>query len=209
MILNKKNMKNTVYVFSLFFLMACKVGNKNNVVEPPVVKELTKLEKLFLLPQDSVMDYYDLSNDSIVVFPDLSGYTIKSLNLSGNLLDTLIVDFLPQKIEKLNLSHNHYKAHVCIAKNTIPFLRELNFSYNSLNCIHINEPLYRIILSHNNLSTIVLYHQNIQYLDISYNSELKERVDFVPSLIDTIVRDGVADGKPLISKIYAGSIFWD
>lgn len=67
------------------------------------------------------MDYYDLSNDSIVTFPDLSGYIIKSLNLSGNLLDTLVIDFLPQKIENLNLSHNHYKARVYIGENAIPF----------------------------------------------------------------------------------------
>ena len=76
-------MKNIGYVFFFFFLISCKVGNKNKVVELPVVEELTKLEKLFLLPQDSVMDYYDLSNDSIVAFPDLSGYIIKSINLSG------------------------------------------------------------------------------------------------------------------------------
>ncbi|WP_270439369.1 hypothetical protein [Bacteroides bouchesdurhonensis] len=199
-------MKNIGYVFFFFFLISCKIGNKNKVVELPVVEELTKLEKLFLLPQDSAMDYYDLSNDSIVAFPDLSGYIIKSLNLSGNLLDTLVVDFLPQKIENLNLSHNHYKARVYIGENAIPFLKELDFSYNSLSSIGISEPLYRIILSHNNLSTITLNHKNIQYLDVSYNSNLAERVDFDPSKIDTIVRDGVADGKRLISKMRVGII---
>lgn len=85
-------------------------------------------------------------------------------------------------------------------------MKELDFSYNSLSSIGISEPLYRIILSHNNLSTITLNHKNIQYLDISYNSNLAERVDFDPSKIDTIIRDGVADGKRLISKMRVGII---
>ena len=35
---------------------------------------------------------------------------------------------------------------------------------------------------------------------------MAERVDFDPSKIDTIIRDGVADGKRLISKMRVGII---
>ena len=60
-------------------------------------------------------------------------------------------------------------------------------------------PLYRIIVSHNDLSSVCLNHKNIQYLDISYNSNMSERVTFNPAKIDTIVREGVADGKRLLA----------
>lgn len=201
-------MKNISSVFCIcfFFLLSCKVGNENKVMASQEARELTRLEKLFLLPHDSVMNYCDLSNDSITSFPDLSGYIIKSLDLSGNLLDTLIVGFLPQKIEKLNLSRNRYKGNVYIGRNTIPSLKELDFSYNLLSRIDIGEPLYRVVLSHNDLNIITFNHHNIQYLDISYNPNIPERVDFEPSMIDTIIREGVAGGKPLISKIRIGVI---
>lgn len=64
---------------------------------------------------------------------------------------------------------------------------------------NIGEPLYRISLSHNDLSSVCLNHKNIQYLDISYNSNMSERVTFNPVKIDTIVREGVADGKRLLA----------
>ena len=64
---------------------------------------------------------------------------------------------------------------------------------------NIGDPLYRISLSHNDLSSVCLNHKNIQYLDISYNSNMSERVTFNPAKIDTIVREGVADGKRLLA----------
>lgn len=82
-----------VLYFCTSFLLSCHAGSKKGTLEHVSVKKLTKLEHLFLLPSDSVMNAYDLSNDSIVSFPDLSAYTIKTLNLSGNLLDTIIPHF--------------------------------------------------------------------------------------------------------------------
>ena len=95
--------------------------NKKEVIQQLSVREFTKLEKLYLLPFDSVMNIYDLSNDSIVDFPDLSSYTIKSLNLSGNLLDTIIPHFLPKGLERMNLSNNKYKGR----RTSIPVLTDL------------------------------------------------------------------------------------
>ena len=36
---------------------------------------------------------------------------------------------------------------------------------------------------------------------ISYNSDISERVSFEPLWIDTLVRDGVADGKRLLGPL--------
>ena len=183
------------------FLLSCRMGIRNESGKQPLTKELTKLEKLFLLPYDSVMVYYDLSNDNIENFPNLSAFTIKSLDLSHNLLDTINPLFLPKGLEKLNLSHNLYCGFILIKKNTIPYLKELDMSHNALNRIDIAPPLYRINVSYNDLDNIDMNHKNLQYLDISYNSDISERVSFEPLWIDTLVRDGVADGKRLLGPL--------
>ena len=192
-------MKIRYCIFIVFlFLLSCQTGSKKKAVEYVSIKELTKLEQLYLLPFDSIMNVCDLSNDSIVDFPDLSAYSINTLDLSDNLLDTIIPCFLPKKLEKLNLSHNQFRGHVRIEKNTIPTLQELDISCNALNRIDIGEPLYRILLSYNDLRFVSFNHKNIQYLDISYNRNMPERVGFEPLDIDTIVREGVAGGKRLL-----------
>jgi len=183
------------------FLLSCRMGIRNESGKQPLTKELTKLEKLFWLPYDSVMVYYDLSNDNIENFPNLSAFTIKSLDLSHNLLDTINPLFLPKGLEKLNLSHNLYCGFILIKKNTIPYLKELDMSHNALNRIDIAPPLYRINVSYNDLDNIDMNHKNLQYLDISYNSDISERVSFEPLWIDTLVRDGVADGKRLLGLL--------
>lgn len=193
-------MKNRCCIFIVFlFLLSCQSGSKKKTVECVLIKELTKLEQLYLLPFDSIMNVCDLSNDSIVDFPDLSAYSIKTLDLSDNLLDTIIPCFLPKRLEKLNLSHNRYSGWLKIEKNSFSALKELNISYNKLKRIYVSDPLYRIILSYNDLTDVDINHKNIQYLDISYNSNMSERVTFFPSRIDTIIQEGVANGKPLIS----------
>lgn len=123
-------MKGYIYLtlFSLF-ITACTFGNKKHSLEfSQEERALTKLESLFSLPQDSVIQVYDLSNDSISNFPDLSAYNIKSLDLSCNLLDTIVIDNLPKKLERLNLSFNRYKGDLQIKKKSIPYLKELDMS---------------------------------------------------------------------------------
>lgn len=196
------NKKNASYLFLLLLLLlSCqpRIKRESKEEKDVVVKELTKLEQLYLLPNDSVMNAYNLSSDSIIDFPDLSGYTIKALDLSGNLLDTIITQYLPKGLEKLNLSHNRYSGQLRIIENTMHTLKELDISYNALVEIYVGEPLFRIIVSHNDLVEVDINHKNIQYLDISYNSNMTERVTFSPERIDTILREGVADGKRLIS----------
>lgn len=184
-----------------FFLLSCQLRNNNELEEFVKEEKLTKLEQLLLLPHDSVMEHYDLSNDSILSFPDLSTFTIKSLDLSYNLLDTIKPSFLPEGLAKLNLSHNLYCGFILIKEKEIPFLKELDMSHNALNRIDVAAPLYRVIVSYNDLNFIDINHKNIQYLDISYNSGISERVSFEPLWIDTIVRNGVAEGKCLLGPM--------
>lgn len=184
----------------IVLVLACKKGDKANTLELSQEEiKLTKLEKLLLLPQDSLIFSYDLSNDSLRTFPDLSAYTIKTLDLSGNMLDTIIPHYLPKGLDKLNLSHNKYRGQLIILENSMHTLKELDISYNALKTIYVGEPLYRIIVSHNDLVEVDINHRHIQYLDISYNSNMSERVTFSPERIDTIICEGVADGKQLVS----------
>ena len=88
-------MKVFILVSLVFLLASCKRER-----EPQSVPEkLTKLERLYRIRPDSVMKSYDLSNDSLTEFPDLSRYVIASLDLSHNLLDTIILERLPMRIE--------------------------------------------------------------------------------------------------------------
>lgn len=184
----------------IVLVLACKKGDKANTLELSQEEiKLTKLEKLLLHPQDSLIFSYDLSNDSLRTFPDLSAHTIKTLDLSGNMLDTIIPHYLPKGLDKLNLSHNKYRGQLRILENSMHTLKELDISYNALKTIYIGEPLYRIIVSHNDLVEVDINHRHIQYLDISYNSNMSERVTFSPERIDTIIREGVADGRQLVS----------
>lgn len=195
-------MKNAGCIFLIAFLLfSCRGSNKKETVAKAPIKELSKLEKLYLLPHDSVMAMYDLSNDSINVFPNLSSYSIKSLDLSANLLDTIIVDYLPKQLEQIYLSHNLFKSSLCLEENDIPKLRELDMSYNRLESANIWLPLYKINLSHNDLTIACFNQKNLCYLDVSYNCNMPAEVCFEPTQIDTVIRDGVAEGERLVGPI--------
>jgi len=198
-------MKRLIYLIPLLIVIpACRQSNKNHFFES-IQKErvYSKLEKLFLLPADSVLLSYDLSSDSICIFPDLSTYHIKSIDLSGNLLDTIITDKLPEGLESLNLSYNRYKGDLQINENVIPNLKELNLSHNNLKEIYIGEALCKILLSYNDLTVACFNQKNLRYLDISYNSRMSSEVCFEPTWIDTVICDGVAAGERLVGPISA------
>ena len=112
-----------------------------------------------------------------------------------NLLDTIVIDNLPKKLERLNLSFNRYKGDLQIKKKSIPYLKELDMSHNDLQAIYIHEALYRILLSYNDLTIACFNHENLRYLDISYNLHMPSEVCFEPTQIDTVIREGVAEGE--------------
>ncbi|WP_278717487.1 hypothetical protein [Bacteroides caecimuris] len=104
-------------------------------------------------------------------------------------------------MEKLNLSHNLYCGFILIRKNTIPSLKELDMSHNDLQAVYIHEALYRILLSYNDLTIACFNHENLRYLDISYNLHMPSEVCFEPTQIDTVIREGVAEGERLVGPI--------
>jgi len=206
---------NKIYIFLIVLLsFSCTGTGQRKQPESEIVEEkkLSKLELLILLPRDSVMDYYDLSNDSIADFPNLSDYTIKSLNLSHNQLDTVIVDYLPREIVTLNLSNNllrnilrlnfDHKKELNLDEKIKLYekttIREIDFSHNRLTGISISFPLRKIVVSHNDITYVEFNHGNIEYLDISNNPNLSNVIQFDPYMIDTIIRHNIANDKELV-----------
>jgi len=206
---------NKICIFLIFLLsLSCTGTGQRKQPESEIVEEkkLSKLELLMLLPRDSVMDYYGLSKDSITDFPNLSDYTIKSLDLSYNRLETVIVDYLPKEIVTLNLSNNLFRNFFRFSiddKLDLPYsekkklyhkstIREIDLSHNSLTRVLIGYPLRKLILSYNDMTYVEFSHFNIEYLDISNNPNLSNVVQFAPNEIDTIIRHNIANDKALV-----------
>lgn len=148
-----------------------------------------KQESLRHVRPDSVMDCYDLSGDSIREFPDLSGYTIRTLDLSHNLLDTLPPGYLPRGLERLDLSHNRLAGEVELDSRSFPVLRELDLSHNRVVGFMSDIPFRKLILAHNRLD----YHVRLsasQYLDLSHNPHMYRHLPFEPTLADTFISTG-------------------
>ena len=172
-----------------FCLTACNGNLQDNA--------LSKLENLYCVRPDSVMDYYDLSGDSLKEFPDLSMYVIHSLDLSHNQLDTFVPERLPLGLERLDMSHNRLKGELEVKKGSMPTLVELDLSYNRLLGIFIHESnLRRLILAHNNLCrNIAVTGKALRYLDLSYNRLLEPRRETFPHETDTILWEGTPPGE--------------
>ena len=168
-------MKRTVYLFlALCLLASCKQAPKPTEQKRP----LTKLEQLYRLPPDSAIFSYDLSNCGISEFPDLSRYTIKSLNLPGNRLNTIVADHLPHGIHTLDVSRN--------AIADFPDLSHCSIA--------------RLDLSGNQLTELVADYlpQGIYYLNAGGNKLTKfpdlsrdtiEELYLSKNLLDTVVWD--------------------
>lgn len=197
-------MNRIILLWCIIALFSCE-NKKPPKKTQPMVGIPSKLEKLLSLPQDSVLDYYDLSDDFIMEFPDLSTYTIKSLNLSHNYLDTLIIAFWPKELESLNLSYNYLRK----IPNSNRHLKEMNLSNNYIEIFRVDMTTDRLNISYNKLHMIFLYwnyyyyyynrklQKKMNYLNISNNPNLSNKVYFVPSMIDTIIRDNIANDKEL------------
>ena len=165
-----------------FCLTACNGNLQDNA--------LSKLERLYCVRPDSVMDYYDLSGDSLKVFPDLSMYVIRSLDLSHNQLDTIIPERLPLGLERLDMSHNRMEGKWIMKRHSMSTLKGLDLSHNRLYAVNIQTdfPLQRLTLAYNRLDYDVFLSEP-HYLDISYNRNLARLVRFHPERTDTLVCD--------------------
>ena len=205
-------MKLMLTLLLIALLFSCTDQKKQTQEEFLPEKKSTKLEQLMLLPKDSIIKYYDLSNDSIKVFPNLSSYTIKSLNLSNNQIDTFLVEYLPKELLSIDLSHNLFKGDFTFqlsGQDSLSFkerqqqydqatIRKINISYNTLTRIFRSFPLRKNGVSHNDVTYINFDHRNIEYLDISHNPNLSNVLAIEPEEVDTIIREGIANDKKLV-----------
>ena len=187
--------------------ISCDKKNSNPEKVYTGLKIPSKLEKLLSLQQDTVLDYYDLSNDFLTEFPDLSAYTIRSLNLSHNYLDTVIIDYWPKGLERLNLSYNYITKFP--SSDSSRYLKELNLSHNYIEEFGPYFFIDRLDLSFNRLVYIFFYWsyyhyyrnkklpKNMSYLNISNNPDLNNKVMFVPFMVDTIIHENIANKKKI------------
>lgn len=196
LILTKNIMKKLLFIILAGVFFSCKNTQPQEKEVKQEIKKISKLETLYSLPKDSIYDFYDLSNDSIKEFPDLSEYSIKMLDLSNNQIDSLVIKRLPKNIEDLNVSNNKFKGEVSIDLS----LKKMNFSHNKITSFYSGKHIAKIILSHNKLEKVIFNYFDFDFLDISQNPNLSNRVDFYPNRIDTIIYHNIANKKKLIHR---------
>jgi len=224
-------MKKIYFILVLLFLFSC-TNNRNTsdkksdeaiaVIEEEVIVPLSKLNALLLLPQDSLIKHFDLSNDSLYFFPDLSNFTIESLDLSHNQIDTIIIRYLPKGIERLNISFNFLRHFSGVRwcwdnfseyrrdRDRVSSLTELNLSNNNLTGEFVSSysPIKRLNVSHNDLVEVALdcftcftnSDWQINYLNISHNPQLSGSNVFLPErmvLNTVVIRNNIADNEPI------------
>ncbi len=210
----KKHFLVQIFVGCLLLTSCISQDNTNKDVQKEIILEegqTRKIERLKHCSVDSLIEYYDLSNDSIKEFPNLSKYRIRSLNLSYNQLDTIIWEYIPQDLVSLNLSHNKLKGVLSLElpkEESLSFdeirnqylnlkIKSLDLSYNAINSFLTPFYLRRFNISHNKLNYLYLNCFEMEYLNISYNPHLGNTLDFSTSSVNTIVRDGITNDKSL------------
>lgn len=189
------------FTFSLFIMLSglllSFVWYQNGWVEPESKPPVhPKLEHLYRLPKDTVLDYYDLSYQRLTEVPDLSQYHIRHLNLSHNRIEYYGGTEwpwgrkkpwrkFPKGVEIIDLSHNRLRG-LTFENDSIPQLKAINASHNELKEVVLNSPqLEYCNLSHNDIfslsfrgvSSYYRYEKGIprgkkphlRHLDISHN----------------------------------------
>tara|TARA_R110002049_G_scaffold298549_1_gene488320 strand:- start:57 stop:686 length:630 start_codon:yes stop_codon:yes gene_type:complete len=137
----------------------------------------------------------NISSKNLTEFPDLSSYEIHSLNVSNNKIKSIPQTKLPKKLRTLIANNNgitNFKL-----SNSIDALEKIDLSNNELDTFYVYKGSNKIILNNNNLVYVKFFGNNINYLDISNNSNLNNVVDFFPRGIDTILRNNILNKKPL------------
>ena len=153
-------MRHTIALF-LFICLSLSLGLNSSA--PPTMKG-EKLRALYRLPFQTELDYYDLSNDGLTEFPNLSMYKIKHLNISHNDIERInesgyhkkkeqqMAPCLPEGIETLDISHNKLQL-LFIPMDYAPQLKRLDASYNRLEGLQLTcRNLKEVNLSHNKIN---------------------------------------------------------
>lgn len=196
----------TLSVFVLFISCHSTSDKQSEKVGCVSNESTSKLASLSNLDPDSTLIFFDLSNDSIKEIPDLTKYSIKSLDMSGKNLSALPFELLPKGLEVLNLSNNNFKGLLFLYTEGLTNLKEINLSNNLLDSVSISLSLRKIILSYNNLTYLTFSHSAIEYLDISHNPKMSNIVYFFPEVIDTVIHNDILNEKPLVFWLYGAKI---
>ncbi|MFD2909762.1 hypothetical protein ACFSX9_13575 [Flavobacterium ardleyense] len=210
-----KSIKFLSITLFLVIISSC-IKEKKEIEDPNISSEVFKKknveEILVTLNQRQIIDSLDLSNQNLDVLPDLSKYQIKVLNISYNYLDSIPLNYLPKKIEKLKANNNRIKLFEIFnsaksfgldlkSNNTKINLNEIDLSYNKLTNFNIsfldqNCKLEKINISNNELVQIQISCSSVRYLNISNNIKLSNEID-IDINIDTIIRNNIKNNLPI------------
>lgn len=202
-------MKKYNYFLALAFIIiiSCKVSSFQ------INKKTESVEKLLAkLNTNDTLDLLDLSGRYIKEMPDLSKFKIRKLNISNNLLDSLLIDKLPNYLIELDASNNYISNNLNfiyvanenkkLKNNTSKNLKKINLSNNQIIGVSFymhDTDIDHIVLSNNNLQKLNLYFKGkkISYLDVSNNSKFSNIVSFDPEKIHTIKSKNISVNEEL------------
>ncbi len=168
----------------------------------------SKLERFLDNPTDSVYQHVDLSGDSIRQMPDLSAYTIESLDLSNNQIDSVNIQNYPDGITRIDFSRNKF-----LGNKTFSFpktIRVVDLSENQMTTCVIYTPVQKVYLNKNNLDFVGFAEApDLYFLNVSDNPRLQnDRIDCNGrnvTNIDTILHKNIANTLPIAP--FSGFIF--
>lgn len=200
----------------IIFLISCK-KEEHTISLKPIKKEKSVSEIISELNKSDTILHLDLSHKKLDSLPDLSKFLIKSLDLSYNNLDTIPLSYLPLTLKKLKctnnnltqfLARNYKNSYIPELKsyhNSDLNLEEIDLSNNQLKNVIIktlsiekNKILPKKIIVSNNKIENIGVNDNINYLDISNNPNIKPEVLFDVEKIDTLIQTN--NPKKIVTK---------
>ena len=152
----------------------------------------------------------DLSNKGLDSIPNLSKKNeIFNLDLSGNNISFWDEKKLPPNVNKLNLSHNKITKDVKISSKVLTSLNYIDLSHNNIEKFYsYSYSLDTIKVNNNNIRQLLIFNskqaaseKKISYLDISENKYLSNALDFPPSNVKSIKRNGISNDEELYFKL--------
>ena len=181
---------------------------KNEVRKPVAIGKPAKAikyvkgwEEFSELPPNTIIEYCDLSNEGLTGLPVMNDYNIKRLDISGNDLchaPFKLDDILPKTLVELDMDSCNYGRDFFVTNRKLPNLERLSASYNRIPRLWVFSPaLKHISILHNNLKEVRFKHEEVKYLDVSYNWEMSQYIGIPAESIDTLKTDSCSKGRKL------------
>lgn len=155
--------------------------------------------------KESSSVFLDLSNKDLTEFPDLSKYEIKNLDLSGNKIKKIKLEFFPSGIYEINLSDNYLNDSLEILDNKT--LKIIDLSKNNLTYVYVLNCIKNLNVANNDLEDLYfncsLSENSMDTLDVSNNKDLNNVLRFNPKAFKTVIRENIKNDKELIWSLNA------